>query len=125
LQVGTFEDLMGRIGGIFGLLFGFVQWVLGPYMLFESRLRWMKKFYKFKSKYVYHAAGRVLKKNHKIDFGKFSILGTYILNYSALKSIFKRCVRNGKQSEIMQIVEKGMDQLNKDFDFYDISKWKK
>jgi len=88
-----------------------VKYILGPYMIFESRLRWMKKFYKFKIKTdCCHADHhQALKKNHKLDLKKISILRTYIVNYSSFKNIFKKCLKGGKHQEIMEVVDKGMD----------------
>ena len=60
LQVSTVEDFFGRIGGIFDIFLWILQSILGSYILFESRLRWMKKFYKFKSKHN-EDIGKVLK----------------------------------------------------------------
>jgi len=94
---------LGRIGGLYGLLFAFIQWLFGPYIAFEANLRWMKKFYKFKSikNEGNEDISKILKKNHKISFQNFSVLGIYIKYYSFLKKCFGCCFENGREAKII------------------------
>lgn len=44
-----FEEFLGRIGGIFGIVLGFIHFLFGDYVNFEAKLRWIQKFYRFNS----------------------------------------------------------------------------
>lgn len=47
-EVIQFEDFLGGIAGLFDLIILFVMFFLGDYIDFLSKVRWIKKFYRFK-----------------------------------------------------------------------------
>ena len=117
LQVVNIKDFLGVLGGIFGLLMNLSKWIIGSYVSFEAQLRWIKKFYKFKTndKNNYFLS-ELVKGDDRFDLRQISILGTYLIHHSSMSKCFKCCYTK-RQKLINKIIDKGNQQLNKDFDF--------
>lgn len=94
MKVISIEAFLGALGGLTRLLFKVMSYLVGDYVKFEAKLRWIKDFYKFKS--FENVDLGVLRKNHRIDFCKFSILGAYIVNYSMVSRCCKICQKRKK-----------------------------
>jgi len=97
-SVTQIEDFLGRIGGLFGIIYAFFMWIFGDYVKFEAKFRWIKKFYKFEGNFpdkidLYD----IIKDNSKVSFKSISIVGTYIINYSTFQFFFKYCQKSKRQ----------------------------
>lgn len=108
------EDFLGRIGGIFGIVYALLFWVFKHYISYEAKLRWIQKFYKFQFQSNHankSSLEDILKENLKIDFQKISIIGSYIINYSPCKCCLKCFYKSNRQQLIRQMMKKGEEQL--------------
>lgn len=49
-EVISFELFLGSIAGMYKLILNIISRIFGPYLKFVSKLRWIKKFYRFENK---------------------------------------------------------------------------
>ena len=49
-EVFLFEEFLGSIDGIYELLKKIVAFIFGPYITYQSQMRWIQKLYKFEDK---------------------------------------------------------------------------
>ena len=86
-KVISFQEFLGSIGGISGLILTFLNWIFGDFIKFEARFRWIKNFYKFKGNDMTSGIlhDYILKENQRIALNKISLVWIYLVNYSMLK----------------------------------------
>lgn len=115
------EDFFGRIGGIFGILIYIFEVAFGDYINFEAKIRWIQKFYRFEKPDGQEWLTKdLVKDNKKLNIKNIGIFGLYARRYSMFSVFFKCCPSSLAEKQLMEIIDKGHDQLFFDFNYRNI-----
>lgn len=128
-EVIQFEEFLGNVAGIYDLIMFFVVTLLGGYIDFNARVKWVKKFYRFtdaNSGPEMDKKAQLASDSGRINLGNMSLPWHY-MKHESIFGVLIRCVWKAGEVEELQnlVIETGSEKVDDDFNFIHYIKQKR
>lgn len=116
-----FFDFIGDLGGTPAIMLQLCGWVVGSFAAFNASYAFVSQLYKYKGAEKIFMDTESNEKDSDLSEIRLSVCQRYLVwSQTTICAFFCKCCKSEKTQKVLDVLDKGNENTEADFDIYDI-----